>query len=644
MSRVKLPAVRRLLLPGAMAVSALAGAGLRWAARDFPDKPATSGARTAAGAAEAAAPAPLSKEALQALPGAERLTALLLRLPALTAAEILPLVEQVVEDQRRTPGDPFATDDTRNALLLALFTRWSELDPPGMIAALDGPPFSFAFSARQLAVQAWAARQPVPALTAVGRKWPAIASMVAMELLEARPDKIETLLPWLLLTDDPFFVDPLTSLPPDRYLQLAVALKNARHTVWAASSLARENFPRALELIKALPAGPLREAALRPLLEELAQSSHDFPLPGGVSFRSEYEALPPGPLRDRMAGEYAAALMGDGNPDAALAWARELSAGPVRSRALARIARGLPEGTAPETVLKLHAEAWMAHLPGHRSGADYLVPTDVSDEISATFGLRASFHTWHSADPAAALAWLQTISDRELRTEAVMDVLIKDGADLALLPSAEDRLAYATAMLPFREAGTDPYGYPSAASKNPLPPDVEHMAALKIITRNGVPEAAWAAASAEDRRFLSAQAVGQRAEHPEKALEFFNAMAPEERSLGAWHEAGNAYIKKDAAEASQWMQSLPPGPERDAAAAAMVEHLTAPGPDQDGRAAFAWAENMDGEMERTRYVAQALRVLPPQDANGVRGAVEAMDLPQAEKDALLRQLLEGGAR
>jgi hypothetical protein len=160
--------------------------------------------------------------------------------------------------------------------------------------------------------------------------------------------------------------------------------------------------------------------------------------------------------------------------------------------------------------------------------------------------------------------------------------------------------------------------------------------------RRGFRQEAWATLNTADRRFVSSDAMARRIGGPKSALEFFNAMSEDERSLGAWYEAGKAHVSLDTEAASQWMESLPRGPERDAAATALVEQLTQSGAEQDGEAAFAWAASMSGSTERARYMAQAAQAWALEDAAAARAAVSAANLPQAEKHSLLRRLPKGG--
>jgi hypothetical protein len=193
--------------------------------------------------------------------------------------------------------------------------------------------------------------------------------------------------------------------------------------------------------------------------------------------------------------------------------------------------------------------------------------------------------------------------------------------------------------------------------------------------------------------------VRSRAEKtsPQAALDFFNAMPPAERSLGAWYEAGRAMTALDTESASQWMAGLPGGPERDAAATALVESLTSTGGDRpgtnprptkldsrwilppvpppgstymlmtslastdewdtappatasrtdpggrDAEAAFHWAADMSGETERLHYLTVAARAWALQDAGAAREAVAAANLPEAARQQLLLELAKGGA-
>jgi hypothetical protein len=260
--------------------------------------------------------------------------------------------------------------------------------------------------------------------------------------------------------------------------------------------------------------------------------------------------------------------------------------------------------------------------------------------------VRASFRTWHEASPQEAEAWLQTVPQRDLRAELTQVLLAKPGYDVSLLQDSEQRLAYAWNLLnplrsPFDTSPSEPH--PLAHT---VPEDLAALARLHHLNNSFLSDTEWAALSPDERRMFADKTVVylNYSYTMQPALDFFNALPPEERSLGAWYQAGRAWLKQDLAEASQWMETLPAGAERDAAATALVEHLTAPGSDRDGEAAFVWAASMSGDAERARYTAEAARIWALEDPAAARAAVSAAALPDSEKQALLHQLPEGGAR
>ena len=533
---------------------AVAGGTLQWSLREKGGTARTP--VTAPVTMPSAAPLPTA-ESLRSLSFSNRLTSLASALPGMSTAEIAALVEflaaQVQEggSGRGTPGPEL--------LLRVAFTRWAELDAPGMVAALEAPAYQFAPTTRLIAVRAWAELRGITALEAVKTKWHGIAGRVAWEVLERRPEQMAALIPLL----NPDLMSIFSSrnsnhvlydkLGPERWVHLAAALGQIGYVWSEMRNLGLRDFPLALHIAKSLPPGNAREAALGEVLKFLnpRYGQHDSVKASGVSLRTEFEALPPGRARDEAAPNYASLLAME-NPQTALTWARILTDTEVRRKALAAIALSLPDGTSP-------AEA--GFLPDE-------LPTDA---------------------PAPA----------------------------------------------------DPFPTPG---------------------RDEVDDDSWAAAGLEERRRLAAAALRERSDiftPDNKAVALFETMTPEERTLGAWYEVTLARIGKDIKEASQWVQQLPPGPERDAAATALVESLagapdsakntddftvTWPASERDPEAAFTWAASMSAEAERARYMTQAAKAWALDDAAAARAAVAASALPEVEKENLLHQLPEGGAR
>jgi hypothetical protein len=156
----------------------------------------------------------------------------------------------------------------------------------------------------------------------------------------------------------------------------------------------------------------------------------------------------------------------------------------------------------------------------------------------------------------------------------------------------------------------------------------------------------WKEASTEDRRFFSGAAMASRVNTggPEAALEFFNEMPSEERSLEAWHEAGKVFILIDPEAASQWMAALPEGAERDAAVTALVESLTSGTREgRDGGAAAAWALSMSGNVEREQWSRVAFKAWEKEAPAGTLNGDTVPIKPDGEP-GLTEELIEGVKR
>jgi hypothetical protein len=647
---------RHWRVAAAMALCAGAGVGLRMAGRESGGRGASAesaqgGAGKGTGAAaiekahgKAKSPARPSVELLLELTVADRVLAVAAWLPAFSAAEISMLVHAQL-GLGGTTGARIGDDEVADGYLRALFTRWAELNPDGMIAALESPALQYEQETRQLAVLAWAEVRGTAALEAVGKKWPRLAQRAAWEVLMRSPGSMESLLPWLRnsLGDGGLEMTAtaeqmLQLLGPERAVVLAAAAGSGRDLDFVLSAIAAENFPRALAAAKALPAGAVREQAVQDLLGELdALSRREAPEVAGLDFKKEYEALPPGRTRDALADEYATILARE-SPDKALEWARALPPGESRGDAIRAAGYALEAAGHWAAATKIFAEAWGCSP----TSPEWEYYTDSFSGSSFPEGGPANraFGEWYKADASAALAWLESSAPPALQVDALRP-LVRDGlADISLLPDSWRQLSLATEYL---RALTEPRekNAPPLPQIN-LPPDLERVARLQLVERS---DAAWAGLSTEDRHFLSVEQMASRMIFgPEDGLELFNSMTPEERSLGAWYQAGRGQAEVDLGQASEWLDTLPPGPERDAAATGLVDRLTAEGDDRDGEAAFAWAVNMSGAEERRRYIEQAARAWAKDDPEAATKAVLASGLSPEETVQLVEEMKKGGTR
>jgi hypothetical protein len=121
---------------------AAAGGGLRWRLQTNGTAP------SGPAATDQKAPPPLTPtaDALRSLSVTNRLTSLAAALPNMTAAEIAALVESLAARFQEGGMGPGTADI--ELLLRVAFTRWAELDPPGMIIALVAPAYQYALTTR----------------------------------------------------------------------------------------------------------------------------------------------------------------------------------------------------------------------------------------------------------------------------------------------------------------------------------------------------------------------------------------------------------------------------------------------------------------------------------------------------------------
>jgi hypothetical protein len=601
------------------------------------------GARNASSAATVSrAPARiLTVDDLLFLSDLDRFKAVAESLPYMKAEDIAPLAERLAASLGGGIPDTGTDNNTVTCLLRALLLRWSEVDAPGMMAALETPAFRFYHGARVLAVCALAELRGVAALEA-GAKWPRAAHAAAWEMLHRHPEQLEALLPWLGRKNgarDYGGSDKIRELlGPEKSLYLAAKLDNQAWAGETFESFEDDDFDNQLRMVKAMPPGKVRDGEMNTMLRRLhslIKSDPDLEADRRALFRKEYEMMPPGGARDGLAGIYAN-MLAEADAGAAVAWAMKLPDNKARSGALLSVVASLPENTPTSVAMQLTVDAWRA-------------------DPSAIYPLELQFGTWHANAPVAAEAWYRSITDPVLR-EHLMDMLVTmPGSDPSLFTTSEQRLAFAQNAEKIAKAGGN-------AS---VPEAWRRVTRLNALNTDGVSLAEWEIAANEERRFLSEAALRSRVERSPRqdALAFFDSIPVEERSLGAWYEAGKAKVVLDPAAASVWMESLPRGPERDAAATALVEYLAgnekARGTDQgrsallvdtgadtsserDHEAAFVWAAGMSGEPERVRYTAVAALAWSSLDPAAARAAVSTANLPDAAKQALLNRM-QGGS-
>lgn len=676
---MSVPGVSRispLRCAGALVLCAVAGAGVQTlvqpsATRTPAEAGSAAGFTPSSGNTAARASMP-TRESLAALSAEEQITTLAAALPQMELADILPLVEHLLKARSVAPYGDFQID-LISPLLRALFTRWAALDAAGLSAYVESGPLRYDYDARRLAVLALVEVRGLSALEEVRAKSPTLAREAAREMLIRQPEQLEALLPFLKGGYPGNAIDGIieggsvaeaqiaTALGPFNYmvyrLELGMPSEDALNQL--NNSLGTEDI---LKSLHALPPGPRRDHFLSswllskvPQWDGLTYKEHDY-----TFFRREYEAMAEGPAKSALNSRYAT-LRALENPDAALKWAQSLPDARHRFEAVTTICASLfmgtdagntflgfygREGDGAERLTRQFADAWMAAPKEAAEAARYM--------HGSSYELYP-FLEWHIKDPAASEAWLATVPNPELRRLLTNSVPLPSSTRWRLMTDSNSRMEFACDVVNDNDTSLMIPASRRAEDMALIPPELREAAWLRYREKYPPGPDEWEKLTPAERRALGAAAIRVNAKFtpdpfaPERTgdewLALFNSLPPEERSLGAYYEAGAAYIDKDEAAASEWLDSLPPGAERDAAATALVEHLVKPGDSQDGEAAFAWAAAMSGETERVRYTAEAARAWSAEDSAAARRGIFTAPLPNREKSALLGLLAtEGGPR
>jgi hypothetical protein len=104
-----------------------------------------------------------------------------------TVAELPVLLENILRREGQS-GE---------AALRLVFTRWVDLDAQEMMVALEAKPLGWRYYLLQLAVKCHLERKGPEVLEAVRKKWPEAARAAAIEAVNAVPENVELLMPYL---------------------------------------------------------------------------------------------------------------------------------------------------------------------------------------------------------------------------------------------------------------------------------------------------------------------------------------------------------------------------------------------------------------------------------------------------------------
>ena len=197
-------------------------------------------------------------------------------------------------------------------------------------------------------------------------------------------------------------------------------------------------------------------------------------------------------------------------------------------------------------------------------------------------------NTWALDDPAAAKAWVATLSGTE-----------QNRALSSLIPSM---------------AGTDPKGAADMLGKL--------LATAPKDTDNNLENATSSLVSTWGR------------DDPESAATWTATLADGNLKNNAISNLASSWAREDFDAAGKWLDTLPDGQARDMGVSSMVYAKS----NSDPATAFAWAATIGDNSRRVSLLSSVVQQWKDSDPDKARAAVQQADLTSAERDGLLKQL------
>jgi hypothetical protein len=233
-------------------------------------------------------------------------------------------------------------------------------------------------------------------------------------------------------------------------------------------------------------------------------------------------------------------------------------------------------------------------------------------------------NAWFLRDAAAALEFIGTIPDAELKAETYAGLFsIRNGlpggprqqADLLAMVPPEDRAAVLTSHL-LRDGHPSPEPYRQVDAARDFHPD-----AIAPLLSELPP-------SKESNQAVEINAVKWGESEPAAALAWAARLKDPAARSAATAGALKGWAYHDPYAASDWLSDQPPGAPRDAGAASLVGHLAKSDPD----AAWELASSIDDETLRLDSRVTALGQWAERDLEAARAAYRgiASKLPKAE--------------
>jgi hypothetical protein len=232
-----------------------------------------------------------------------------------------------------------------------------------------------------------------------------------------------------------------------------------------------------------------------------------------------------------------------------------------------------------------------------------------SDPILRSEILRNMIWSWRGFDGPAALAAIDALPEAEGVDRSKLRALLMER-----IPVHRQLEVLDDFPLPDREAFFTTHGQTLSSE---MPEGI-------FASIMGLPESVG-----RDKAMTSVlQQWAQR--DPLRAVEAVSKLDAPEVEAHAFRQVAFGWSSGDSLRASQWVDSLPPGPNRDAASAGLAEELATEQPDM----AFRWAESIDHVSLRRETLRQVLAAWRNDNPQAAESALRESGLNEADRQAL----------
>ena len=278
---------------------------------------------------------------------------------------------------------------------------------------------------------------------------------------------------------------------------------------------------------------------------------------------------------------------------------------------------------------------------------------EVTDPGARAGAISALATRWADINANDALAWAQSLpeSDGAARTGALNTILTTlantdpatAAAFLKNVPDPGDFSSTVSAIVQ-RLASTDPQAALEMA--NTLPDDATKGKAINsVLVKMAATDfaSAWNyAGSLPDGTIRDTAIVGlvseNAAQNPAQAASLLDQIPPGTAQTSAVDALAKTWLKQDPQAFTNWLTGMPTGSERDEAIGQMVSSTqTAKNP----AAVLAWANTISDPQIQAKQIESVLTTWMKSDSIAALNAAQTVNLPDAQKTALIQKLTQG---